>query len=350
MTTARELTNRLAALLAKEHGAMADFLVALADFDQRESWAELGHTSLFYFLRRELGLSAGAAQYRKTAAGLVRRFPEVEAALRAGRLCLSSVVELARVLTPENAGEVLPRFFGLSSREAAAVAASIRPVEDPPRRAVVTLLRPAASAVTTAPGADRSPASDEGEALRAPETTAALDAPATAAPLPRAVAPAPRTTVEPLSADLNRLHVTVSARVLAKLEAARDALSHSHPGASFEEVIEAGLDLVLERHAKRRGLVEKPLRAPRPCAPDHVPAHVKREVWTRAKGRCEALLASGGVCGSTRRLEFHHLDPVARGGASTADKIRLHCDVHHDRESRAFFGDEWMERFRRKRA
>ena len=73
MTTARELTNRLADLLAKEHGAMADFLVALSDFDERELWAALGHASLFYFLRRELGLSAGAAQYRKTAAGLVRR-------------------------------------------------------------------------------------------------------------------------------------------------------------------------------------------------------------------------------------------------------------------------------------
>ena len=42
MTTARELTNRLADLLAKEHGAMADFLVAVADFDQRRLWSDLG--------------------------------------------------------------------------------------------------------------------------------------------------------------------------------------------------------------------------------------------------------------------------------------------------------------------
>jgi hypothetical protein len=76
---------------------------------------------------------------------------------------------------------------------------------------------------------------------------------------------------------------------------------------------------------------------------------VKREVWTRARGRCEALLASGETCGSTLRLEFHHLDLLACGGASTADMIRLHCDVHHDRESRAFFGDEWMDRFARRR-
>lgn len=46
-----------------------------------------------------------------------------------------------------------------------------------------------------------------------------------------------RDVAEPLSADLRRLHVTVSRRCLAKLEEARSALSHSHPGASAEEVL-----------------------------------------------------------------------------------------------------------------
>jgi len=95
---------------------MADFLVALADFDRRRGWAALGHASLWYFLHRDLGLSKGAASHRKVAAGLLQRFPGVEAPLRDGRLCLSSVVELSHVLTPENEAEVLPRFFHLSAR------------------------------------------------------------------------------------------------------------------------------------------------------------------------------------------------------------------------------------------
>jgi hypothetical protein len=93
---ARELSNRLAALLRNERSAMTDFLLALADFDRQKLWRELGHTSLFYFLRRELGLSAGAAQYRKTAAELIQKLPDVEAALRDGRLCLSTVIEVAK--------------------------------------------------------------------------------------------------------------------------------------------------------------------------------------------------------------------------------------------------------------
>jgi hypothetical protein len=86
MDTARELTANLAALLRREHDAMADFLVALADFDGARRWTELGHTSLFWFLHRELGLSKGAAFYRKTAAELVQQFPEVIDPLRDGRL------------------------------------------------------------------------------------------------------------------------------------------------------------------------------------------------------------------------------------------------------------------------
>jgi len=138
MTTARETTNRLLDLLRREQGAMADFLVALADFDRHRLWLELGHASLFAFLHRELGLSAGAAFYRKTAAELIQRLPEVVEPLRDGRLCLTSICELAKVITAENRAEVLPRFFHTSKQEAKAVAAEIAPREAAPHRAVVT--------------------------------------------------------------------------------------------------------------------------------------------------------------------------------------------------------------------
>ena len=83
---------------------MADFLVALADFDRLGLWRELGHSCLFYYLQRELRLSDGAAHFRKVAARLIQRFPEVALPLREGKLCLTSIVELARVMTPENRG------------------------------------------------------------------------------------------------------------------------------------------------------------------------------------------------------------------------------------------------------
>ncbi len=81
-------------------------------------------------------------------------------------------------------------------------------------------------------------------------------------PVPALPARAPkRDAAEPLTAELRRLHVTVSSRLLEKLDAARAALFHSHPGGSAEEILEAGLDLVLERQAKRNyELQEYPVR------------------------------------------------------------------------------------------
>src|SRR6266567_9412102 len=78
-------------------------------------------------------------------AELLQRYPEVIEPLRQGKLCITSVVELAKVITPENRGEVVPRFFHASKREAKAVAAELRPFEAAPHREVVTVARPVAS-------------------------------------------------------------------------------------------------------------------------------------------------------------------------------------------------------------
>jgi hypothetical protein len=347
MDTARDLADRLASLLRREQGAMADFLLALADFDSRRSWLALGYTSLFYFLHRALKLSAGAAYHRKTAAELLQRCPEVIEPLRDGRLCLSSVVELSRVMTAENAAEVLPRFFHASKQEARAVAAELAPRDVPPARVVVTAVPPARAAVSALPSS--SPALDLEQPFHPGEVP-----PVSVASTPRLAAPPAPSTVEPLTADLRRLHVTVSKRFTEKLEAARDALSHSHPGADVETILEAGLDLLLERAAKRKGLVKRPRPAAVPAAaavesanPRHVPAAVRREVFLRDEGKCQWPLADGGICGSTHRVELDHIVPVGRGGRSTASQMRTLCRFHNDLAAREVYGDELMDRFTR---
>src|SRR6266542_4029323 len=358
MSTARELTIHLARLLREEQGAMGDFLLALADFDRKKLWREIGHTSLFYYLHRELKLSKGAAQNRKTAAELIQAFPEVEAALRAGELCLSTVNELARVLTPENRAEVLPRFFRLSRPEAEAVAASLRPAEVVPIRDVITAIRPAApalrpataqAAVPAASPASPTPRAHPDEprpvAVHPDEPTAPI---VVAAPMARPAPPPPRESVELLDAEVGRVHVTVSRRFLEKLEAAKDALGHACPGGSAAEILERGLDLVLAQHAKRQGLVEKPRSGGRGSRRDTIPAEVKRAVWRRAGGQCEWRFESGERCGCRRRLEYDHIEPLALGGASTMDNVRLACRPHNLLSARRVFGDAVMDRYTRR--
>ena len=111
MNDARESSRRVADLLHRERGPRTDFLLRLAEFDRSRLWVQLGHASLFDFLHRELGLSWGAAHYRKVAAHLVQRFPEVVEPLREGKLCITVMLEVARVITPENSAVALPQFF-----------------------------------------------------------------------------------------------------------------------------------------------------------------------------------------------------------------------------------------------
>jgi hypothetical protein len=335
-TTARALSSRLADLLSREQVAMADFLVALADFDHRRLWEPLGYTSLWHYLHRELGLSKSAAFYRREAAALLQRFPGMEAPLRDGRLCLSSVAELAKVVTAANVAAVLPRFFHRSAREAREVVAELAPRAVVPERVVVTQLPPTAAVLTSEPARSIAPAAS------------VVPVPATSPSTPTVTEPAPlRPAVEPLTADLRRLHVTVSRRFLEKLEAARDALSHARPGADAEATLEAGLDLILARQAKRRAQVMRLRKAkalPPAAADASHPAEVRRAVWTRDEGRCQWRLESGDICGATHRVELDHVRPRARGGPSTADNLRILCRRHNDLAARLVFGEHWMER------
>jgi hypothetical protein len=338
MNQARESSRRLSDLLRREHGAMADFLVALAEFDRGRLWVQLGFANLFEYLHRELGLSRGSAHYRKVAAQLVQTFPEVVEPLRSGKLCITVVLELAKVITPENRADVLPRFFHLSKQEAKAVAVEIRPAEVVPRKEMVTTLplvsrRPAGTVQPVEPVQLVEPAM--------PELPTGAASPAFA-PSER------RVSLEPLTPDLRRLHMTVSKQFLDKLESARKGQGHAQPGATAEKVLEAALDLLLAQQAKRRAEVKTPHRNPRPAKnPGHVPSAVKRAVWARDEGKCQFRLDSGGICGSTLRLEIDHIRPLARGGQSTVANCRLACRFHNQLAARQVYGDDWMSRFTR---
>jgi len=139
--------------------------------------------------------------------------------------------------------------------------------------------------------------------------------------------------------------VTVSRRFVAKLEMARDALSHSHPGATTEVLLEVGLDLVLARHREHRGVGSTPRPGARKSGPGRISADVKREAWARAGGRCQWPVEGGGVCGSTLRLEFDHVVPRGRGGSSEAANLRLLCRFHNQFTARQVYGDDLIGRF-----
>ncbi len=287
---------------------MADFLIALSDFDRRRGWEALGHASLFAFVRAELGLSRSGAYWRLSAARLVQRFPQVIEPLRDGRLCMSTTAELAKVLTEENRDEVLPRYFGLSAREAQEVTAELAPRQELPVRDLVTRVERDGRLRLVEP---TGPA-PEGSPMATPATTATQAAAATPtgesvqtsglrpAQPPRYSAPPTCDDVEPLTADLRRLHITVSREFLRDLEQARDGLSHAIPGATTEQVLQLALRLLLEKQARARGQVKRP-RAERvaPAAPE-----LRLRPWPPSRSRPRRS--------RTSRSQLHREQALAR--------------------------------------
>jgi hypothetical protein len=112
---------------------------------------------------------------------------------------------------------------------------------------------------------------------------------------PAAHAATPAAKVVPLTAELRRLCVTVSKAFADKLEAAK----HARPDLTLEQILEKGVDLLLEKSAKAKGLVERPLKTPRPSKDaSRIPAHLRREAMERAR---EPAAGASSCCRTARR-------------------------------------------------
>jgi 5-methylcytosine-specific restriction endonuclease McrA len=78
----------------------------------------------------------------------------------------------------------------------------------------------------------------------------------------------------------------------------------------------------------------------------HIPADVKRQVSKRDGGQCTWVSERGHRCGSREALEFDHVTPVALGGQSTLENLRLLCRAHNEYEAEKSFGEGFMQRTR----
>ena len=63
----------------------------------------------------------------------------------------------------------------------------------------------------------------------------------------------------------------------------------------------------------------------------HIPRAIAHEVWERDKGKCV-------LCGSRRNLAYDHIKPVALGGESSAENLRLLCFNCNQRRAIKTFG------------
>ena len=143
------------------------------------------------------------------------------------------------------------------------------------------------------------------------------------------------------------MEFTASAELHAKLEHARNLLSHAVAPGDLGEIFERALDELIAKETKRRqGVVSDKPRKRRPLKEGsrHVPVAVVREVWNRDDHQCTFVDEHGRRCSERRYVTLEHVDPHARGGPPTAQNLCLLCKPHNLAAARREFGNEHIER------
>lgn len=322
--TDARLIDEMPRLIATECGATAMLVAALAEFDTRRLWLPLGYSSLFNYCVHGLTLTEDAACSRIEAARASRKFAPVLAGLLNGELSLTAVRMLAPHLTQANHVRMLEEARHKTKRDIELLIAKANPqppvpsaVRKLPERKSVDTCRPLAELIADAP---------EGPALP-------ISAVHTAPPLP----PSRRPVLAPLSGEHYKLQVTISAAARERLTQIQALMRHRLPSGDPAAIVEHALEVLHAGLLKQKAAqVAKPRTGKQASDAKgrYIPASVKREVWRRDQGRCAFIADGGRKCGSPDRAEFHHLQPYAVGGQTTAQNIEIRCRAHN--------GFEWQ--------
>jgi hypothetical protein len=319
----KDLLTQIQQLIQSERDLLVSILHHLREIERRRLFADLGYASLFDYTVGELKYSEGQAGRRIAAMRLLKDLPaeaaaRIETKITAGVLSLSNMQqargffrdqaasEPRRIITPEEKLKVLERLENKSVRDGQK-----------------ELLR-------LAPGI-------------------AL----------------PKDKERVITDTVPEVRFNMSDALKLKLESVRALLGPNGANLSYAGLFDAMSDLSLaalaaKKFGKKRAqdantsLPNKKAlpstrevsntRADQPrTAPDHVassatryiPKSIKHFVWRRDRGTC-------ANCGTRRHLNYDHIRPMALGGKSTPDNLRLLCFQCNQRAGIRTFGVDKM--------
>ena len=165
--------------------------------------------------------------------------------------------------------------------------------------------------------------------------------------------------------ELTEIRFIASEALFQKLKRFKEVDSHVQVNPSYAELFERLVDLALKQKDPKRAhssrkvkiktnagtIVDKKVEVKNtfsaPKNPRFIPAQDKKEVLRREQGVCTYQNPKTGIkCGSKFQLQYDHVIPIAKGGATTEDNLRLRCRQHNLLEAERVFGKEKMRQFR----
>ncbi len=308
-----ELLSQTKALAQREREVLTLILRHLKEIERRKLYCDLGYGSLFEYAVRELKYSESQASRRINAMRLIKELPQIETAISSGELSLTNASQAQTIFRSQ--AKESPK-LAMSSSEKLEVVNSLKNKSSREAQKELLKLHP------TVPAAKLL----ERERQVTPETT--------------------------------EVRFFLSDALKAKLEKVRALLGPKGLAMGYGELIEAMAELSADklsekRFGKKRAASESAeatfTPAPALSTPSttrvsknirYIPPRVKHFIWQRDQGRCRN-------CKNQRNLNFDHILPVALGGNSSVENIRLLCFSCNQRQAIKIFGSEKIEEYGR---
>jgi 5-methylcytosine-specific restriction endonuclease McrA len=161
-------------------------------------------------------------------------------------------------------------------------------------------------------------------------------------------APEKREQIKRESSKHSRVSLNISDKLMKKLERIRNLKGHNDVS-TYEKLLDVMADDFIKRHdplmkVQRRENVAPEVKVEsklvhscpvKSASRKHIPAQVKRKVFTKADHRCEK-------CGSVHALQIDHIRPVCHGGESGPSNLRILCRACNQREAIRKIGGRQM--------
>ena len=287
--TDQALLNSMETLAGKEREVLTAVLWHLREIDRRRLFCDLGFSSLFAYCTKNLRYSEDQACRRINAARLLKDLPEVEEKLNSGAITLTNA-SLAQnffrqeKMSLEKKRELLAQLENKTTRETEEIIATMNPKAKAPDK------------------------------------------------------------IKPAANDQVTITFTAPKRLEEKLNKLKALLAHSHPNISLAELIEILADAHLEKpdpakKPKRETKPESPGATRVPAKPSRsIPAKLRRQVHLRDQDQCTN-------CQTKHALQVDHIIPIALGGHTTLENLRLLCRSCNQRAAIQKLGMEKMETF-----
>lgn len=306
-----ELVRSTKLLVQEERRIQVKFLLHLKEIESRRLFLDLGYSSLFDFVTKELGYSESSGYRRIQAMRLMKSVPEIEQKINNGSFSLTAAAQVQTFIKQEE------KQNGRISK--AAAEELIIMVENKSSRQIekhLLSLKPAHSITSE--------------------------------------------KIRQLTETHTEIKLVVPEELKQKLDQLKLLLSHVNPEMSYQDLFSYLADkaIVQLNPEYKKGAVKKKLAKNQNANNESLPtpevenekrtryisAHVRATIWKRANGCCSFVSpVTGKSCGSKFQLQLDHIHPFALGGKTKVENLRLLCAQHNRWQARKVFKTKFEE-------